>query len=241
MARGAATSKRDSPRIARAVLAARSKRDTRECADLLLDGIRVEDGLNRAASASNQRECCGECSKTASAPLWRGQRVKPAFFRAGLIPLHRLAKEDDDAVKRLRELLEDAKQADVKAWAKYSIDEFVATVAALTSFATPSGAYHHARPHRRRMRRFDSDLITRYLEAFRAQDDPTDGRVRVHVDNNIVREVGTLKMLVRVYVIRRPGLAVVQHGQQRIIRDLFEAYYDASEEGKDGDRRELVI
>jgi dGTP triphosphohydrolase len=40
-----------------------------------------------------------------------------------------------------------------------------------------------------------------------------------------------------VYVIRRPGLAIVQHGQQRIIRELFEEYFDASDEGKAGDRR----
>ena len=36
---------------------------------------------------------------------------------------------------------------------------------------------------------------------------------------------------------RRPGLAVVQHGQQRIVGELFKAYFDASEEGKGGDRR----
>ena len=44
-------------------------------------------------------------------------------------------------------------------------------------------------------------------------------------------------MLVHVYVVRRPGLAVVQHGQQTVIRDLFRAYYQASPEGKAGDRR----
>jgi dGTPase len=159
------------------------------------------------------------------------------FFRAGLIPLHRLSKERDDEVKRLRELLEDARHADPKGWGKYSVDEYVGTVAAVTGYFAPTGAYHQTRDHRRLMRRFDSELITRYLGAFRVEDVPASETVRVFVDPGVVREVEALKMLVRVYVIRRPGLAIAQHGQQRIVEDLFEEYFEASEEGKKGDRR----
>jgi dGTPase len=159
------------------------------------------------------------------------------FFRAGLIPLHRLSRSTDDEVKRLRDLLEDARGADRKAWPGFEIDELLETIAAVTGRYAPSGAYHQTKDHRRRMRRFDSDLITRYLAAFRVEDEPKSGRVRVVVDEDVVREVEALKMLVRVYVIRRPGLAIVQHGQQRIVEDLFDAYFEASEEGRVGDRR----
>jgi dGTPase len=159
------------------------------------------------------------------------------FFRAGLIPLHRLSRSADDEVKRLKELLEDARNADRKAWPGFEIDELLETIAAVAGRYAPTGAYHQTRDHRRRMRRFDSDLITRYLAAFRVEDAPESAKVHVVVDEAIVREVEALKMLVRVYVIRRPGLAIVQHGQQRIIKDLFDAYFYASEEGRAGDRR----
>jgi dGTPase len=159
------------------------------------------------------------------------------FFRAGLIPLHRLGDKDDDEFKRLEELLEDAKAADIKAWPSYEIEELLDTIAAVAGRYAPSGAYRHTRDHRREMRSFGSDLITRYMGAFRVEDDPGAGKIRVIVPAEIEREVEALKMLVRVYVIRRPGLAIVQHGQQRIIEELFGAYFDASEAGKEGDRR----
>lgn len=46
-------------------------------------------------------------------------------------------------------------------------------------------------------------------------------------------------MLTVVYVIRRPGLAVAQHGQKRVISDLFDYYFTASSPNKDqgGDQR----
>jgi dGTPase len=159
------------------------------------------------------------------------------FFRAGLIPLHRLGDEDDDEFKRLQELLEDAKAADIKAWPTFGVEELLATIAAVAGRYAPSGAYRHTRDHRREMRSFGSELITRYMSAFKVQDDPDAGKIRVAVGAEIEREVEALKMLVRVYVIRRPGLAIVQHGQQRIIEELFGAYFDASEAGKNGDRR----
>jgi dGTPase len=159
------------------------------------------------------------------------------FFRAGLIPLHRLSETSDDEFKRLKALLEEAKSADPRAWPDFEIDELLAATAAVAGRFAPTGAYHQTKDHRRRMRRFDSDLITRYLAAFRVDDDPETGKVRVAVERDIVREVEALKLLVRVYVIRRPGLAIVQHVQQRIVRDLFEEYFAASEEGHSGDRR----
>jgi dGTPase len=159
------------------------------------------------------------------------------FFRAGLIPLHRLGDSTDDEFKRLAELLHDAKAADMKAWPKLEIAEILDTIAAVTGRYAPSGAYRHTRDHRREMRSFGSELITRYMSAFVVTDSPEDGMMTVEIPDEIEREVEALKMLVRVYVIRRPGLAVVQHGQQHIIEELFDAYFKASKSGKAGDRR----
>ena len=161
------------------------------------------------------------------------------FVRAGLIPLHRLADEDDDEFKRLEALMEEAKAAAIKEWPSYEVKELLEAVRSVAGGFGPSGAYVHTRALRRDMRWFGSELIARYLGAFSVENDAAKGAVRVRVDDEIEREVEALKLLVRVYVIRRPGLAVVQHGQQRVIEELFKSYFKASEEDskKGGDRR----
>jgi dGTP triphosphohydrolase len=60
----------------------------------------------------------------------------------------------------------------------------------------------------------------------------------LRIDDEARLRVAALKLLVRVYVIRNPGLAVVQHGQQRVVRDLYECYFRASDpRPRKGDRR----
>lgn len=159
------------------------------------------------------------------------------FFRAGLIPLDRLGEETDDEFKRLVELLEETQAAEPKGWLR-TPQEIAQTVAQVAGSAyAPTGRYSHTRDHRRLMRRFGSGLITRYVGAFRVDDDPKNEKIKVWVKPPIVEEVEALKTLVRVYVIRRPGLAVVQHCQKRIVRDLFDTYFTASSSSKEGDRR----
>jgi len=160
------------------------------------------------------------------------------FFRAGLIPLHRLAAEDDDEVKRLSKLMEAAKDASPKAWPGWSVQELLDAVRSVAEDWGPTGAYLSTMDLRRDMRRFGSELITRYFGGFMLENADA-GKVRVKIDDTILREVEALKMLVHVYVIRRPGLAVVQHGQKRVVADLFDFYFKASgtDPGKGADRR----
>lgn len=161
------------------------------------------------------------------------------FYRAGLIPLDRLGDETDDAFKRMLQGFAEAEATDPKGWPPYSQSELADAVKTAAAGAGPSGSYQHTRDRRREMRHFGSDLITRYLSAFRVSDDPKSGKVKVSIEPEMEREVAALKLLVRIFVIRRPGLAVVQHGQQRVIDDLFEFYFEASNAHRDkgGDRR----
>ena len=101
--------------------------------------------------------------------------------------------------------------------------------------AGPREAYEHTVDNRARMREFGSKLITRYLKAFHLVE--RGGEVMLEIDDEARCEVEALKLLVRVFVIRRPGLAVVQHGQERVIRGLFNRYFDASAADGKGDRR----
>ena len=66
----------------------------------------------------------------------------------------------------------------------------------------PGECYAHTASSRAALREFGSKLITRYLSAFSVENDLESGEVR---------DVTALKMLVVVYVIRRPNLAVVQY------------------------------
>lgn len=158
------------------------------------------------------------------------------FFRAGLIPLDRLSRPGPE-IETLKRLLEETEEADSMALGGYGAKDLVERLAAPLALYGPDSSYAHTVSLRAKMRQFGSELITRYLEAFRLADDMETGLPGLEIDPTCRQEVEALKLLVRVYVIRRPGLAVVQHGQERIIRCLFDRYFEASRRGTSGDRR----
>lgn len=160
------------------------------------------------------------------------------FFRAGLVPLDRLAVPEGPASpegKRLAELLHDAQRAKPDAFPAWSVEQLVQAATYVIGRDGPTAPYEHTIDARAEMRTFASKLITNYLEAFSLADDPASGKVKLTIDEKAQLQVDALKMLVVVYVVRRPSLAVVQHGQKRVISDLFDWYFSASE--PKGDRR----
>jgi dGTPase len=150
------------------------------------------------------------------------------FFRAGLIPLDRLAEPNGSERKRLRELMTEMHHADPRMLSGESIDGLLKALFRVVGMHSLDAPYEHTVSARRRMRDFGSQLITRYLEAFQVDNAPDGKRVRLVIDRRRYLEVTALKLLVHVYVVRRPGLAVVQHGQTRVISDLFDFYFTAS-------------
>jgi dGTPase len=156
------------------------------------------------------------------------------FYRARLVPLERLGDPDSDEMKVFEQLLHEA-NAEKPGSLGGTVEELIEKAKELLPGPdTPTGPYQHTRDDRRQMKRFTSERITEYLSAFRVESNG--GAVRVVVDDETEKAVSVLQALVRVYVIRRPGLAVVQHGQQRVVEGLFGFYYDASKKEK-GDRR----
>ena len=150
------------------------------------------------------------------------------FFRAGLIPLERLRSPIDPELKRLATQLESLKDADAARFPDYEIPHLVETVREILSRDGPIEPYSHTQSARADLREFGSELITRYLEAFRVYETKGEDDAQLEIDADAEREVAALKLLVRVYVIHRPTLAVVQHGQQRVIGELFECYFKDS-------------
>jgi dGTPase len=159
------------------------------------------------------------------------------FFRAGLIPLHRLGDPDSPESELLAEMLSEAKAAEPRAFPQYSISDLVAATQQALELYGPEVLYEHTATNRASMRKFGSDLITRYLEAFRVGVDAATGQAMLEINSDARCEVEALKLLVRVFVIRRPGLAVVQHGQKELITKLFNCYFEASADGEAGDSR----
>lgn len=159
------------------------------------------------------------------------------FFRAGLIPLHRLGDPGSPEIDGLRKLLDEAREAEPASFPRCTTENLVSAVTDALEFFGPEVRYEHTRPNRAQMRDFGSKLITRYLQAFQLELDPATGLPVLQIDSDRRLEVEALKLLVRVYVIRRPGLAVVQHGQDQLVRRLFNRYFEASDPGEAGDGR----
>ena len=158
------------------------------------------------------------------------------FYRAGMVPLDRLAAPQGVELRRFTELLQTIRDAKPEAFPDYEIDDLAGAVQKIVGLYGPTEPYEHRIDRRAEMREFGSKLITRYLEAFTLSD-TTDGRVLLRIDPELHREVTALKLLTVAYVIRSPALAVVQHGQQRVIADLYEWYFKAT--GEHGDKRLL--
>jgi dGTPase len=139
------------------------------------------------------------------------------FYRAGLIPLDRL-RGDREELQRFQAYME----------AKEGIEESV--IAAANALYEDKLGLGIADPYEGRLeqraglRAAGGGLIGRYVQAVTLVED--DGAVLFSIPDEVVSEVGMLKQLTWFYVIDRPSLAIVQEGQRRVIRTLFESYRD---------------
>lgn len=85
--------------------------------------------------------------------------------------------------------------------------------------------YEGSRYQREQLRRLTSFFIDRYIKAISINPD-RDSKQAVIFDEDRLNEVKILKQITRDYIIGNPTLAAQQHGQQRIITQLFEAIHD---------------
>jgi len=101
--------------------------------------------------------------------------------------------------------------------------------------------YEGTEDEQRALNQFVSSMIARYLEAVQETvadreniylDNQGDsGTPTLEIDPKFRREIGILKQLTFYHVISDPTLAAQQHGQEKIIDELFEMLYDESEPG----------
>lgn len=90
-----------------------------------------------------------------------------------------------------------------------------------TQGAWLSDTYEGGRQQREQLRSLTSFLIARYIDAVSINTDRGNPRTVVF-DTDLVDEVAILKQITRDYIIASPTLAAQQHGQKRVIEQLFE-------------------
>ena len=86
--------------------------------------------------------------------------------------------------------------------------------------------YEGTRDQREQLRRMTSQMINMYIKSIQLA--PSGSTQRIRIEPNDEDEMRVLKQITRDYVIESPILAAQQHGQKKVIRDLFKEIYDGS-------------
>ncbi len=154
------------------------------------------------------------------------------FTRAGLIPTDLLIRDDGER-ERLRRRLEDEPEIPR---GDFSADELMGALEEPLRHLDLAGPYLGTREQRIALRSFGSMLITRYIEAV-AFETVTKRKAQIVIEDEALVQVAALKALTMLYVVFRPPLALIQHGQAKVIEDLWEWFWAATE--KNGDSRIL--
>ncbi len=144
------------------------------------------------------------------------------FYRAGLVPIDRLAKD----MEELDEFLDHA-VARQRGKTRYTDSELrEAGFNAIGGFPI-SEPYQGRRSQRSLLRTYTSKLIGKYLRAIEFVEN-ADGRLQARISSDADKEVMMLKELTWRYVIQNPALETQQYGQRRVIKDLFHIFADAA-------------
>jgi len=148
------------------------------------------------------------------------------FYRAGWVPLHRLATEP-----RERRLFVEAQKS---AWT----GDLTATIAAGVVSNILDGMlpeplhvpYAGTVVQRAELRRFTSRLIGTYVRGVCVEGAGAGagGRLRVAMPAEHAQEIAVLKQLMVHYVFCNPALAAQQQGHRRVVKELFTAFYVAA-------------
>lgn len=143
------------------------------------------------------------------------------FHRCNALPWQRVFGEKDRIIER----------AAGGAATKAEKAKFAAAYQRLKDFlegtysALLTESYDGTRLQREQLRRMTSQLIDKYIRGISISRDGSSLRA-VEFNQDAVTEIALLKQITRDYIIGSPTLAAQQHGQRRIITDLFNALWD---------------
>jgi dGTPase len=147
------------------------------------------------------------------------------FFRAGLIPLDRLASDSRERERFLA--AETARHA-----GRFNARDLQDAFNFVMSFSPIFEPYQGKREDRARVRSFTSGLIDRYVSAV-ALNPAGDSARPLIVDERARMEVTMLKSLTWHYVIESRSLTAQRFGQRALIRSLFDILCNAASSADD--------
>jgi dGTPase len=148
------------------------------------------------------------------------------FYRSGRIPLHSLTSESDGREREyfFKNTFERLSEKDSQASSRRSDRENA--FKGLVEYFSMERPYSGVESQRAALRNLSSVLIDRYITAVKLE--VVDGKSKVVIDQNYLDEILMLKELTWTYVIQAPSLASQQHGQRKIIENLFFEYCTAA-------------
>lgn len=148
------------------------------------------------------------------------------FFRAGRIPLERLG--DPGGLAEREAFFEEVFTRCPELLGRRSL--FEDSFENILTLFYMDRRYTGSREQRRHIWQFSTVLISRFVEAIKLRTDHTSP---VMIEEFARDEVRVLKELTWHYVIVHNDLATGQHGQQRVIRELFRIFLGAAERKRD--------
>lgn len=152
------------------------------------------------------------------------------FFRAGLIPLDQL-KNNDELWAEFSKYAEKKVRAHKMHGAKIQPHEFIGS-AQIIRLALPSAPYAGDAASREDLHTFGSTFITTLT-----QDLEINSAGDLAIDQHKLLTVEILKKLTAYFVIDRPDLAFRQHGQRRIVRELYFTLHRMAQRVYEGQKR----
>lgn len=148
------------------------------------------------------------------------------FYRAGLIPLDRLANDEGE---RDRFLAAEVQRLGIASGAQAELREILEGMA---QWFPSDGPFTGTRLDRAGLSSFTSSLIGRYINAVSIVRGD-DGSPTVAIDRHLEREVQLLNGLTWYYVINSPALMSQRFGQRSLIRALFGTLREAAASTQD--------
>lgn len=147
------------------------------------------------------------------------------FYRAGLVPIDRLAKDEEELGQFLGYVV--GRQSGKTRYVDSELREAGANAIGGFSLSEP---YAGRRMHCSLLRSYTSRLIGKYINVVTFVEDAA-GQLGVQIDPDAEKEVIVLKELTWRYVIQNPALETQQYGQRRVVRELFDIFADAALSG----------
>ena len=144
------------------------------------------------------------------------------------MPLNQLIKDEEERKRFLRPALDRLRRK-----TPYSDDELTDAFNEVVKSFVVTEPYQGTHRHRASLRSFTASLIGKYVNAI-SFDTPAGGDWEMRIDSRAEKQVTMLKQLIWHYIILDPSLGTQQYGQRRMIRELFEIFYEAAIGGRSG-------